>query len=302
VDPWGIRAGVTALVVAGLALSGCGLIGNPLADKAKPSAAVTASPSPTPSASSLPEAGQCHSDPYVELMSLSHLHVVDCSQDHFGEIVYVGQFPTSAGLEEPPRFAAGAENAASVAAQRDAYETCSGQADKYLGRSWIHMLVQLRIALPDDAGWANGQRWYSCDLYRTTWDSEHDLSRPGSLRTQSFDPICIDANADYFPTVTCEYRHPSEYAGSYLSKPMSPSLTNEARDAQLHEQCWSVIGKYLGLSGDRAKAIVGEDMIFQYRTELWPYGRRVVHCFTWTGSDPSTYVTGSAKGRKGKGL
>lgn len=301
--PRGIRAGLTALVLsAGLAASGCG---NPLADLAEPGGAAraSASPSPSPTAAALPQAGECHGSPYVQQVDSAGDPVVDCAAAHKSETVYVGRFVGTSAAGNVPRLnQSGTDSAAVEAIQNEAYMDCSGHADEYLGHSWIHMLLELRITLPTDAAWTKGDRWYRCDLFQVDWATSDDTDRTGSLKTTWFAAVCLDVNKDGNPIVACSKKHPSEFAGGYLAPPTVKEPKSAAQYKPYHQKCYTVIGSYLGISGSKVHTTVGDSIFFQNDFADWASGRRAVWCLTWTGEKTSTYVTGSAQGRKGKGL
>lgn len=300
----GIRAGVTALaMVGGLLLSGCGIIGNPLAGKGDPAPSAAApSASPSPDVPSVPEAGQCHSNNFVYQTSMIDDTVVPCTQSHLAETAYVGRFVGEAAAGGAPLLQENATGAAATI-QNDAYLDCSAQADKYLGHAWTHPLVALRIVLPDDKSWRNGDRWYRCDLYEVDWLSSGLLHRTDSFTTKWFGPVCFDLNAAAKTQLDCAKKHSSEYVGGFM---LPASLKKEPKtDKQtdpFYDKCWKVIATYAGITTSKARSLVGVYLWWQYDDTYWASGRRTAWCFTWTGEKTSSYVTGSAKGRKGKGL
>jgi hypothetical protein len=306
--PRGIRAGLTALAAcAALALSGCGIISVPLSGLGGSSPSATPTPAPMPSLSESPvpasdvvqAPGQCTTDDYEEQMLLSSVHPVICERGHYGETVHVGQFTGAAAtIDRPPTL--GDEQYAAV--QNAAYLDCSAKATAYLGHSWIHMLVELRMTVPRDTAWADGQRWYRCDLYQTDWTTGDLVERTGSLKTNWFGPVCVNQNRENWPVVDCASRHPGEFTGGYLADAKGSVPDTDAEYDPYHKKCRSVVGAYLGVSAAKAYSLVGDSVSFLYDQDDWAYGRRVVHCFLWTGKRQTDYVTGSAKGRKGKGL
>jgi hypothetical protein len=301
----GIRAGLAAFAVAvSLAASGCGILGNPLASKPEASGSAAASASPSPSAAPVvqPAEGQCHVNYYLEQVSLETDQIVDCAEAHVGETVYVGRFVGVSASGEVPIESSGTDSDAAAAVQSEAYLDCSTHADKYLGHSWIHMLLDLRITLPTETAWNNGDRWYRCDLYQISWDTGDEQERRGSLKTAWFDPVCVDLNKDHVPIIACAKKHPSEFTGGYLAPATKTEPKTDSQYKPYHKKCYSIIGKYLGISTSSVHSTVGDSVQFQYAFEQWRLGRRAVYCFTWTGPKASSYVTGSAKGRKGKGL
>jgi putative regulator of septum formation len=300
----GFRAGLTALVIAsGIAMSGCGIIGNPLADKAKPASAVSSpAASPSPDVPSVPEAGQCHSNNFVYQTSMVDDTVVPCTESHLAETAYVGRFVGDADPVNAPLLVDDATGTAAKI-QNDAYLDCSAHTDEYLGHSWIHPLVALRIVMPDDRSWRAGDRWYRCDLYELDWLSSAVMHRTDSLKTKWFGATCFDLNGSVRIKVECAKKHPSEYVGGFM---FPATLKKEPKtDKQMdpyYEKCWKIVAAYAGVTTSKAKSLVGVYLWWQYGDEYWASGRRNAWCFTWTGEKTSSFVTGSAKGRKGKGL
>jgi Septum formation len=307
VRPRGFRAGLTALLVtAGLtATSACGIIGNPLGGKGTgPSAAASASapssPSPVPVELA---AGQCFGDYYTEQIARTVMHVIDCTDEHYGETVYVGRFVGDSASGAVPILDKDA-SAAAAKIQNDAYQNCSTHADQYLGHSWIHRLVSLRIVLPTSWEWAAGDRWYRCDLYETSEEAyDVPVERTGSLKTIWFGALCVDENKTDEPIVDCKTKHPGEFVGGFmLPAGLKKAPVTKKEYQPYYDKCWKIMATYLGVTTSRARYLVGVWVHYTYDFEYWASGRRAVWCYTWTGEKASSYVTGSAKGRKGKGL
>jgi hypothetical protein len=310
VRPRGFRAGMTALLLAaGLAtMSACGILGSSADKKSEqsPAAPWWATPSASPATAVDLAAGQCFDDNYTELLARTSVHLVDCAANHYGETVYVGRFVGAETGGGAPQLSPNASLAA-AAAQNAAYLDCSTQADKYLGHSWIHRLLTLRVAIPIATAWADGERWYRCDLFQTQagldWGENATLvERRGSLKTNWPAAFCVNQNADY-EIVDCAKKHPGEFVGGYL---LPAGLKKEPQTSKETDpyaaKCWKVMAAYLGVPTSRARYLVGVSLDYEYSFDYWASGRRVVWCYTWTGESASSYVTGSAKGRKGKGL
>ena len=306
--PRGFRAGLTALLVAtGLAAtSACGIIGSPLAGKsAAPATSASAVPSASPSAAPVElAAGQCFDDDYAEALARTSVHLVDCAEEHYGETVYVGRFVGATSSAQAPQLSSSA-SAADAAAQNAAYLDCSSHADKYLGHSWIHRLLTLRVAVPLAAAWADGERWYRCDIFETALGQGPGarlVERRGSLKTTWPAAVCVNQNLGQ-SIVDCKTKHPGEFVGGFL---LPAGLKKEPQTQKETDpyanKCWKVMAPYLGVPTSRAQYLVGVSFDYEYDFDYWASGRRVVWCFTWTGKSTKTYVTGSAKGRKGKGL
>lgn len=296
-DPRGIRAGVTALVaVAGLALSGCGIIGDPLAAGPKKSPSSSASPSPV---LAVPRAGDCYDLSYVEQYSPVNREPVDCASSHYSEIVYVGQFTgAEAKLAAPPVLST--EAGPAFGAQRDAYATCVEQSTRYLNHPWYDPNLALRVGLPTFEDWWAGARWYTCELYEHSWDVDVeaiDLRRKDSLKARWMKTVCVDQNTARWPTVACTQKHPGEFVGGFQ---LPAKLTKEPKTRKewdvLFEKCYRLAAIYRGVASSKARQLSSVSVWWIDGPYLWPSGRRSALCFTWTGAQKSSYVTGSVKG------
>jgi hypothetical protein len=300
---------MTALLIAAslTATSACGIIGNPLAGKAGPSTAASASAQPSASPSPVPvelAAGQCFNDYYTDQIVRTSVHLVDCTAQHFGETVYVGRFVGVAAEGEPPGRMTGFETGAAAKVQSDAYLDCSTHADTYLGHSWIHRLLTLRITVPLSTAWSAGERWYRCDLFQTSTIADGAIvPRTGGLKGFAFGPVCVNQNKSGTPIVDCKTKHPGEFVGGFLMPAgLKKAPETEKETDPYAKKCWKIMAPYLGVATSRAQYLVGVSFQYEYNFGYWDSGRRVAWCYTWTGKSSSSYVTGSAKGRKGKGL
>lgn len=289
----------TVVVVAGSALSGCGILGNPSSDKAKPTESAAAA-SPSPPVLSVPVAGQCHGNNVIEQISVADDRVVPCTEFHMAETAYVGRFVGVAALGNVPLLSADA-SAAAAAVQNEAYQDCASHANTYLGHSWIHRLVTLKVTLPDNRSWRDGDRWYRCDLYELEARFGSITARTGSMKTNWPGAVCINVNLQ--PIVDCKTKHPGEFVGGFMVPATTTKEPTSQKELQPYlDKCWKVMAPYLGVAIGRVRDYVGVWAQFEFGEAYLASGRRVVWCYTWTGYSPSTYVTGSAKGRKGKGL
>lgn len=295
----GVRARLTALIVtAGLGVSGCGIVGNPNASPGTPASARSSAPSPSPPAPSLPEVGQCHVEGFTQ-QAAAAASLIDCAEGHLAETVYVGRFVESTAAEAP---VVETDTSPNVKVQDAAYRDCSGQAEKYLGHSWIHPLVRLRVTMPTSTAWQTGDRWYRCDLYEVNWTTGATIRRLGSLKSAWPKPMCLGDSQRSAPQVECAMKHPSEYAGGIIL-PAGAKLPVTDKDFEpYHEKCWKLIGTYIGVTAGKARQLTGTTLEWMRDPAGWWPIDRVLLCFTWTGAKASSYVTGSAQGRKGKGL
>jgi hypothetical protein len=297
-----IHRGTGVLVLAGaLILSGCGIVGSS-ADPKPSASASAAQPSPSPSLPTAPVAGQCHNIEYVEQVRLQDDPAVPCNGIHIAETIGIGTFTGAAASGTVPLAK---ENATGTdaAAQTAAYADCAAQADKYLGHSWIHPMVTLRIILPDDFAWGRDQRWYRCDLYELNWDNGSEEKRTSSFKDAWPPAACFDVNKNPMPRLDCSAKHSTEFVGGFM---LPASLTKEPKTAKellpFNERCWKVVASYIGVSASKVRSVVGVWFYWQNDSAYWASGRKAAWCFLYTGDRSGDYVTGSAKGRKGKGL
>jgi len=259
---------------------------------------------PAPSALR-PQVGQCRANPPAEQMSPLTDRPVDCTQRHYVETVYVGQFTGEAAALPTPPLTTKNATGVNAKAQSEAFTACTAEATKYVGHSWFHPTIWLRITLPIDSSWQAGNRWYACDLVETDWNiGGKDVGRTASLKTEFPDAICFDENeSGNWRDVPCSQKHSREFVGGYI---LPAKVTKEpSTDTQwdvLHGRCWPMAAAYVGVTTSRLKQLTGITSWWSHEQNMWSSGRRIGWCFLWTGDKKSEYVTGSARGRKGKGL
>jgi Septum formation len=296
----GTRAGIAA-IAAGVMLAASGCTAAPdggalVKDWALP-------PSPV---AVVPVAGECHALVYAEEISPLDRSPIDCKSKHYSETVYVGQFTGAAAqLPSPPRLTANAAGAVAEA-QRSAYGSCVKQAERYLNHPWYDPNLVLRVSLPTDDAWSAGLRWYSCEIFEHSWDVDDeasDLQREDSLKTRWMATVCVNQNAPGWPTIACSQKHPGEFVGGFeVPVTMTKAPKTQKETQPLYDQCYRLSAIYLNVGLSKMRQLSGVSVWWIDDQEYWPSGRRSAMCFLWTGAKSSTYVTGSAKGRKGKGL
>lgn len=251
----------------------------------------------------VPQAGQCFTSVYAEVITTADRRPVDCATKHYGEVVYVGRFTgPAAALPEPPRLTPDAA-AGPAAAQRMAYETCAKESETYLNHAWYDPNLRLRVALPYDKAWSSGARWFACELYEHGWgvgSDTIDLRRADSLTSRWMATVCVDQNTDDWPAVACSQRHPGEFVGGFeLPATMTKEPKTAAEWDKLFERCFRLAAVYRGVSLSKARQMSGVSAWWIDDPELWPSGRRSALCFTWTGAKSASYVIGSVKGKHG---
>jgi hypothetical protein len=192
---------------------------------------------------------------------------------------------------------------ADAATQNRAYQDCSAKADAYLGHSWIHPLLSLRIVLPDNASWQAGQHRYRCDRYELDWRAGDVTKRAKGLKTLEIGAACFDLNAQNNPQLPCSGKHSGEFAGGFM---MPESATKEPKTEKeykpFYAKCQKILAAYIGVAESRVPSLTGMSFWWQFDATFWPSGRRAAWCFIYTGENGKDEVTGSAKGRKGRGL
>ncbi|NUR69357.1 MAG: hypothetical protein HOU81_00910 [Hamadaea sp.] len=225
--------------------------------------------------------------------------MVPCTGTHNREVVYVGEFiGASAALTTPPTLQKNATGAA-AAAQAEAYAECSKQATAYVGHPWYDVRLDLTIALPTNAAWAAGRKWYRCELQQVDWYSFDEESREGSLKGFTYPIACMNFANDESRVVDCATKHNGEYVGTFTAFSATRPTTN-AQYEPYHTKCRSLAAAYLGVGTAQVKYLTGTYVWFGYNEAYVASGRQDVHCFLWYGAKKS--MTGTAKGKRGTNL
>jgi hypothetical protein len=115
-----------------------------------------------------PVVGQCNNDTAMVLWGHPG-QVVDCAGPHTGQTVWVGAWTASVSPAEANAFTvASPEDYAMRAELQPGFDACQAQMNALVGgvRSSYQVQSQLTINLvgPNDAEWAEGQRWARCDI------------------------------------------------------------------------------------------------------------------------------------------
>jgi len=241
------------------------------------------------------KAGVCQTlKTMVEEDSSRDAYVVDCATEHYGETAFAGELTEAdAQLAEPPT--AEGLGSAGIAVQVKTYRECDKQASAYLGRRWHHRFVKLVVVYPSRAAWHGGARWFRCDMFELTWTGR-PLNRHASLRTSAPAAVCWDLKIG--KPLECGTRHNGEYVGSYVSSAAKPP-SSAADYKPVHQECYRLIAAYLGVSRSQVPYLTGVGGFAADSDQDWARGYRKVDCFLWLGDK---FVTGSARGRSGKGL
>ncbi|MEV6971226.1 septum formation family protein [Hamadaea sp. NPDC051192] len=275
-------AAVMVAMALAAALAGCDTVGDgDLADdwRSMPSAAPF-----------VPEPG-CHTGTVAENASRKDYAVVDCTESHVSETIYVGQLSGAIANEKSLPLATNP-------ALAGAYTECSGRADQLLGSSWLDFLLELRLILPTAEAWLGGARWYGCDLLQpTSYEDETYSKRDAALKAETAVRMgCyqtkVSGSTAYLTEVTCAGAHNTEYVGSFVATATQPPVSKDDWQA-LHDRCMGLVAKYLGVSYSQA-----EDRYLDVAgtaSENFAAGRKGVRCFLWLRN---AKMAGSAKGRK----
>lgn len=93
---------------------------------------------------------------------------VACTEPHTTETVHVGTLTdANAAGTIPP--------VPGSAATRPVRAECEQRADEFLGAPWRHGRVELSVVLPAEQAWADGARWYRCDLSLAAVQADDEL-------------------------------------------------------------------------------------------------------------------------------
>ena len=296
-----------AAVIAVLALAGCAsapTVGDG-------SLGVEWAALPTPSVAT-PKAGQCTGRGSAEglpvvgwdmpLFAAGPVSTVECTTEHLSETFFIGTFPPDGETDATPRPKLGS------AQFRAAYETCSQQANDFLGGDFHTARVAVRPVMPTDRQWAGEARWFRCEAMEITNSNGSVAPRSASLRDglRGDKPLAITCGNESLSTdekyienityVTCDSQHDVELTGIYLSTedeyPGDAQVQSAALDA-----CYGIGAAYLGLTRSALDAVGGIRWLFWGGTsDYWSVGDRSHRCFM--GEFPRRKLTGSIKGRK----
>jgi hypothetical protein len=287
------RVHVAALMVAILALAGCG---GPAGVDGSLTNHWPAMPEPSLPAVTAPA---CY---YIDQLKFpssvsSWPKATPCTATHNVETEFVGAFTGAAAQSgSPPAI----DGEAIVAP----YAECARTARDYLGDDWRTSHLTLYVVVPKQAHWELGARWYRCDvvdagpgpgrslLQDRTTSLKGALAAPGALRLG-----CLkDLGSGDMIEVTCADGHNVEFAGM-AELPPGPYPDSAGFESLGQQACLSVIAAFVGLPNDAdLKYRVGWS--YENFSPLdWARGNRGLRCFLYTGSKT---LTGSMKGAGAK--
>jgi hypothetical protein len=232
--------------------------------------------------------GDCVGTAFTDLIQYP---AVKCSDQHYGEVVFLGRFPDAG---KPPT--------AGSSATKNAYEICQAPTTKFLGGDWHDGLLELSILEPDALGWTGGARWFACVIsgstsvdnalpsYYDTGSLKGALHGSGPVRLRCVDwHFSADALTDW-SVAPCSSRHGGEFAGTFS---LSGSTYPGDRIAQ--DACEVVVGHYVGFSdGINRNRAVGSVIVRNLSSD-WKLGDHTMRCYAVAYTHDHKFV-GSVKG------
>lgn len=200
-------------------------------------------PSSTADPLAVPTVGSCY-DHVLESSPFSsdaeEAELVPCNEEHTVETVAVGEL---ADVARPPDMFSDRA--------RELYRACEQGAQEYLGVAWRSTYTWLVLSVPSSAAWAEGARWYRCDL---TVNGGFYQQRPerttGSLR-DGVEPItCLtwfatDNGLSRIEPSDCTDEHQGELAGVFPVPEDADYGDIDALVDQFDELCVPVVLDYL---------------------------------------------------------
>jgi putative regulator of septum formation len=244
----------------------------------------------------VPEAGVCHDYAYSETPRLVGHEQVTCTESHFLETVHVGTFEgeTAERNSAPSPGAAG---------WRTAYRECDEQATEYLGADFRYGRLWLGVAVPTDAAWRAGARWFRCDIERlNTFDNLVDAT--DSLR-DVFDGDaelalgCFTGRSeeveesDFFSieqmeAVSCDEPHRAEFVGVWHADDDARFPRTDTAKRRISDGCLERIAAYLDTPVS-VDLLLHTGIAWLGMSELdWDNGNHGFRCFLWVDDDRLT--------------
>jgi hypothetical protein len=249
----------------------------------------------------VPAVGTCYLSHY-DRVGYGDLGVVDCSQTHYVETAYVGEF-TGADAQRVSAPAADSPALPGVYAQ------CQKGAADYLGGDWHTASVWLGLVVPSDNAWRGGARWFRCDLvhYSDAFDDaivdqgvlKGDLS---GARSSAYSCMATTEDPDHHiitaAPADCSAPHQAEFAGLYTAPDVPYPTDITARTNMGRTGCGNVVAKFLGYasSNDWYNQAVGLWWL-GFSADQWKLGDRTTQCFAYAYTKNHQFI-GSVKGIK----
>jgi hypothetical protein len=233
----------------------------------------------------VPDPGACHQGPYQEVAPLAEYQPVDCGEPHLAETVHVGTFTDEAAqLEAAP--------AAGSPELREAYRECAQQAEEVLGADFRSGRLWLGVAIPSEAGWAGGARWFRCELLEVESVYGDAVEREGSLAgaLSEDSPLalgCFTVNTDgeaveQMSPVGCDETHEAEFVGVWQA-PNGPYLdfANDNAESRVYDGCRERVAAYVDVPVD-GDLVFRTGTIADWMSELdWEAGDRSFRCYLY---------------------
>lgn len=234
----------------------------------------------------VPEAGLCYTSYYNPTLRLrSSAPPTDCTSTHELEVAHVGTFSGEAAARDTPPTP-------ETPAWRDAYAECEREAADYLGADFRHGWLWLGVAVPTQAAWGGGARWFRCDLtevrerlHRMLWpDSLRGAlaAGPSDLTLNCFTATVEDSgDVSGMDPVPCSEPHQAEFAGVWRSEQAGYPRT-EGQINQVHRGCRGVVAEFIDVSEAELNDLrFGH--IFDWVDELdWNNGDRGFRCYLYS--------------------
>jgi hypothetical protein len=149
---------------------------------------------------------------------------------------------------------------------------CDAEATKFLGADWRGGLLGLQVVNPSTEDWADGNRWYRCDLFAAfSVEASAAIEHTGSLRGEftHASPLaygCFNEDKENnLAPLACTKPHRFEYVGTWTA----PNGTYDAVDRDpnpIHGHCRDVIVTTFRLPSPAA----------------WALGDHAIRCFYWS--------------------
>jgi len=289
----------TAAVVVGmvvLALAGCG--GLPSGVDGDLAGGWSTLPEPT---SFTPRAEVCHEDAYRPVAAIEHYRPVDCAGPHLLETVHVANFTGEAGERDAPPAADGWQ-------WRAAFSQCEDHAEEYLGAGHRQGRIWLGVAVPSEAAWDGGARWFRCELSELESVAGEPVMREGTLAGALADPesglrlgcfqVAVDGDGlvEEKTPVACDEPHQAEFVGVWRApEDTYPDVEEDSGPVdEVYDGCRSRIAAYTEVPDDGDVRFRAGTIVDWMSRQDWDAGDRAFRCYLWLGEDEE--VTGSLKG------
>ncbi|QSB15051.1 septum formation family protein [Natronosporangium hydrolyticum] len=252
-----------------------------------------------------PGSEECHARPYQPVAPLTEYEPVECDEPHLVQTVHVGSFDDDAfdddafdegeaGLAAPPD--------ADSTAHRTAFSVCEEHAAEFLGADHRHGRLWLGVALPAEAAWEGGARWFRCDVMEVSSVYGEPVERTGSLAGSlggdDADPElrlgCYQVEVDdgavaAMDPVSCDEPHDAEFVGVYRADGGDyPDPSDDSAEDQVYEGCREQVAGYVDVPVD-------DDLVFRTGTVAdwmsesdWQGGDRGFRCYLWLPEEELT--------------